>query len=441
MQVILSLVLFALMILSSQTSTEAGMVDKATEVVLDNGLKVIMIENHKVPVVTFQVWYRTGSRRDPWGKSGLAHLFEHLMFKGTKKTSGEEFVRTVQRLGGEYNAFTSSDFAAYFETLASDRFGVALELEADRMENLVLDEKEFRTERQVVIEERRLRSADNPKTSLMEQLSATAFQTQPYHWPVVGWMSDLKRIVLEDAKAHYRKFYCPSNAFIVVVGDFSPDRVTARIRESFGAIPRCPDISLESYDDPPQRGERTVKLLRDAQLPFIAMGYHVPRIGHEDSYALEVVAKVLSGGKSSRLYESLVRNGLAVSADAEHSLISFDPGLFTITAEAAPTKSLSDVQQAIGKELEKLRREKVSKEEIEKAVNKLEASFVFTQDSFFMQALTVAGFELVSSWKDVDEYIPSLRKVTAEEIQEVVRRYLVPENRTVAILEPVISHQ
>jgi len=441
LQVILAQLLFALVIFLSQPSAEAGMVDNATEVVLDNGLKVIMIENHKVPVVTFQVWYRTGSRRDPWGRSGLAHLFEHLMFKGTEKVSGEEFIRTIQKLGGEYNAFTSSDFAAYFETLASDRFGVAIELEADRMENLVFEEEEFRTERQVVVEERRLRSADNPKASLLEQLSATAFQTQPYLWPVVGWMSDLKRIVLEDARTHYRKYYCPSNAFIVLVGDFEPDQATAQIREHFGPIAKCPDVPLERYDDPPQRGERTVKLLRDAQLPFVAIGYHVPRIGDKDSYALEVAARILSGGKSSRFYENLVRGGIAVSAEADHSLISFDPGLFTVSAEAAPGKNPSDVQQAIEKELEKLRGEKVSPSEIRKAVNKLEASFVFTQDSFFMQALTVAGFEIVGTWKDVDTYIPSVRRVTAEEIQEVVRRYLVPENRTVAILEPVISKQ
>lgn len=436
MWTILSAFFFTLASLLVPPLAEARMVDEASEVVLENGLKVIMIENHKVPVVTFQVWYRSGSRRDPWGRSGLAHLFEHLMFKGTRKTSGEEFTRTIQRLGGEYNAFTSSDFAAYFETLSSDRFHIALELEADRMENLVLQEEEFRTERQVVVEERRLRTADNPKASLFEQLSATAFQTQPYHWPIVGWMADLKRITLEDARMHYGRYYCPANAFIVVVGDFDRKKLTSRIQKTFGSIHKGPSSPLEKYEDPPQRGERTVHLLRDAELPFMALGYHVPRIGSPDSFPLEVLAAILSLGKSSRFHENLVRGGLTVSADAENALVSVDPGLFVITAEALPGKSLSEVRDALEKELENLRREKAGTREIEKAVNGLESSFVFSQDSFFMQALLVGRFEIASTWKDVDNYIPGLRKVTPEEVRRVVRRYLVPENRTVAILVP-----
>jgi zinc protease len=241
---------------------------------------------------------------------------------------------------------------------------------------------------------------------------------------------------LEDAEDHYRRYYCPNNAFIIVVGDFEKERVITRIRETFGPISRGPSPSFDNYEDPPQKGERTVQLVRDAELPFMAMGYHVPGIGHEDSFALEAVAAILSGGKSSRLYKNIVRRGLAVSAEADHSLITFDPGLFIITAKALPGKNLSELQQALEKELDRLRIRKVGARELEKALNVLESAFLFSQDSIFMQALAVGRFEVASSWTDVDNYIPRLRSVTAEDVQKAVRRYLVAQNRTVGFLLP-----
>ena len=223
---------FLLSLFSAVSTPEAGLKDQVFETVLSNGLKVILLENHKAPLVTFQVWYRVGSRNEAWEKTGLSHMLEHMMFKGTEKIGPEEFSRIIQENGGNNNAFTSSDYTAYFETLSSDRVQVAIDLESDRMQNLLLREEDFRTERMVVMEERRLRTEDNPISSLHEQLEAAAFQIQPYHWPIIGWMEDLGRLTLEDLKAYYKTYYNPVNAFLVVVGDFKKEELLPKIEKS-----------------------------------------------------------------------------------------------------------------------------------------------------------------------------------------------------------------
>jgi zinc protease len=214
--------------------SEAGLKEQVFETVLSNDLKVILLENHRAPLVIFQVWYRVGSRNETWGKTGLSHMLEHMMFKGTEKVGPEQFSRIIQENGGNDNAFTTRDYTAYFENLSSDRVQVAIDLEADRMQNLILREEDFRTERMVVMEERRLRTEDNPSAHLSEQLEATAFQIHPYHWPIIGWMGDLARLSLEDLKAYYRTYYNPANAFIVVVGDFKKEDLLPKIEKAFG---------------------------------------------------------------------------------------------------------------------------------------------------------------------------------------------------------------
>ena len=215
--------------------SQGAMAEKVQETVLSNGLKVILLENHKVPEVTFQVWYRVGSRNETWGKTGLSHMLEHMMFKGTKKVKGEEFTRAVEEIGGNDNAFTSNDFTAYFENVSSDRVQVPIDLEADRMENLQLKEEDFRTERMVVLEERRMRTEDS-QSYLAEQVEATAFQTSPYHWPTIGWYEDIERFTLEDLKIYYKIHYNPANAVLVIVGDFKKDDLLPRLEKAFGSI-------------------------------------------------------------------------------------------------------------------------------------------------------------------------------------------------------------
>jgi zinc protease len=412
--------------------------DRVSETGLPNGLKVLLLENHKAPVITFQVWYRVGSRNEAWGKTGLSHVLEHMMFKGTTRFGPEQFSRIIQENGGNDNAFTSADYTAYFEKLSADRVGVAVEMEADRMANLLLREEDFRTERMVVMEERRMRTEDDPQSFLLEQLQATAFQQQPYHWPVIGWMEDLEQLTLDDLKEYYRVYYNPVNAFLVVVGDFTKEALLPRLENSFGVIPRGVPPDQEKSIDPPQRGERRIVVKKEAQLPFLLMGYQVPRLGEPDSYVLEVIATLLANGKRSRFYRDLVREReLVLNAEAEHSLLSRDPGLFLISAEPLPGKDVAQVEKALEQELERLRREPVPASELEKVKNLIEASFLTAQDSLFFQAMLLAQFEIASTWRAVDDYLPSIRKVTPEDIQRVANQYLIPERRTTGMLTPL----
>jgi zinc protease len=418
--------------------SEAGLKDQVFETVLPNGLKVILLENHKAPLVTFQVWYRVGSRNEAWGKTGLSHMLEHMMFKGTEKVGPEEFSRIIQENGGNDNAFTSHDYTAYFENLNADRVQVSIDLESDRMQNLLLREQDFRTERMVVMEERRLRTDDNPQAVLVEQLMATAFEMQPYHWPIIGWMEDIARFTLEDLRVYYKTYYNPVNAILIVVGDLKKEELLPKIEKAFGSYPKGVAPHQEKDKDPAQIGERRVFVKKEAQLPFLVTGYHVPNLREQDSYVLEVIATILSGGKSSRLYQSLVRQKrLVLSADADHSLISRDPSLFTISAELLPGKEITEVEKAFDQEVERLQKEVVEKQELEKAKNQIEASFVFSQDSLFYQAMLLAQHEIALTWRAIDDYLPSIRKVTQEDIQRVAKKYLTPDNRAVGILIPL----
>jgi len=430
----LSLFLFLLF----ATISEAGLKENVFETLLPNGLKVILLENHKAPLVTFQVWYRVGSRNEAWGKTGLSHMLEHMMFKGTEKVGPEEFSRIIQENGGNDNAFTSRDYTAYFENISADRVQVSIDLESDRMQNLLLREQDFRTERMVVMEERRLRTEDNPQANLQEHMEATAFLTSPYHWPTIGWKEDIERFTLDDLKAHYRTYYNSVNAILIVVGDFKREELLPRIEKAFGSMPKGIAPNQERDVDPKQTGERRVFVKKEAQLPYIVMGYHVPNLREPDSYVLEVIATLLSAGKSSRLYQSLVREKrLVLSVDADHSLLSRDPSLFYLSAELLPGKEVADVEKALDQEVERLKKELVGAHELEKAKNQIEASFIFSQDSLFYQAMLVAQHEIAVTWKAIDDYLPSIRKVSPEEIQRVAKKYLTPDNRTVGVLIPL----
>ncbi len=417
---------------------EAGLKENVFETILPNGLKVILLENHKAPLITFQVWYRVGSRNESWGKTGLSHMLEHMMFKGTEKVGPEEFSRIIQENGGNNNAFTSKNYTAYFENMSADRVQIPIDLESDRMQNLLLREQDFRTERMVVMEERRLRTEDNPQANLQEQMDAAAFVTSPYHWPPIGWKEDIERFTLDDLKAYYRTYYNPANAFLVVAGDFRREELLSKIQKAFGPIPKGIAPNQEKDVDPKQTGERKVFVTKEAQLPYIVMGYHVPNLREPDSYALEVIATLLSAGKSSRLYQALVREKrLVLDVDADHSLLSRDPSLFYLSAELLPGKEVIEVEKALDQEVERLKKELVGAHELEKAKNQIEASFIFSQDSLFYQAMLLAQHEIAFTWRAIDDYLPSIRKVSPEEIQRMAKQYLTPENRTVGILIPL----
>lgn len=430
--------LVSILLFLSGARAEAALADRVFTGRLDNGLKVILLENHRAPLATFQIWYRVGSRYEPWGKAGLSHLLEHMMFKGTTDVPADQFTTRIQKLGGEYNAFTGKDFTAYFEKMGAADIGVAVELEADRMHNLVLREEDFRTERMVVMEERRLRTETDPKAELHEQTTAAAFLAQPYHWPVIGWADNIERISLEDLTRHYRTYYVPSNAFVVAVGDFNSKALFETIKKAFGGIPAGAAPPFTQYVDPPQSGGRLVTLAREAQLPYVIMGWHAPNYGDPDAYPLEVLSAILSSGKTSRLYEALSRkDAVALEPDASYSFLSLDPDLFLVDAEMLPGKTPEEAIGKVEEVLKKVAAEPVSDHELEKAKNQLESSFVYQQDSIFSQAMLLAVYEISGDWRRIDEYVPSIRKVTAEDVKRAAGRVFGEDRRTTGILKPL----
>jgi zinc protease len=411
---------------------------KVTEKVLPNGIKVLLKEEHKAPVVTFQIWYKVGSRNEKLGTTGLSHVLEHMMFKGTKKYGPKTFSQTVQRNGGNDNAFTSKDYTAYFENFAADRLEIAMDLESDRMQNLLIDPKEFLSERDVVKEERRMRTEDDPTSITVEQMMATAFAAHPYQWPVIGWMADLGNLTRDDLYNHYKTYYAPNNATIVVVGDFKTASVMTLIEKYFGGIPRGPEVPKVGAVEPKQLGEKRIMVKREAELPAIFAGYKAPNLKHSDSYALEVLQGILSGGKSSRIYKSLVyEKQLALYAGGEYDNISTDPNLFYVYAGVMPGRTTEEVEKALYGEIEKIKAEPVSDDELQKAKNQIEASFIMGQDSIFYQAMLLGQFETVASWKLLETYVENVRAVTKEDVMRVAKEYFSEDGRTVGILVPV----
>jgi zinc protease len=413
----------------------AGMTDGVRKVVLPNGLTILVLENHKAPVANFNVIYRVGSRNEQVGKTGLSHLVEHLMFRGTKKLKPEEFSNIIAENGGEDNAFTEEDLTAYFEIINRDHLDVPIALEADRMANF--EPKGFDSEKAVVVEERRMRTEDNPQDALSEVTQAQAYLAHPYHWPVIGWMHDVLGLTLQDALNYHKIYYSPQNALIVAVGDFNADAVIKQITETYSGIGNGPKPPPVTAVEPPQDGERQVLLRHAADLPAFAEGFHVPAHESPDCFALELASVILSGGKSSRLYKKLViEKQMVVDVDAGYDLLSFDPTLFWVTAQMRPNVKADDVIKVVDGEIAQLAAKPVDAHELQKAKNQELAGFVFDQDSVFREAMALAQYELIGGYKQVDQYIPSIDRVTAADIQRVTAKYLVGQNRTLGTLVP-----
>jgi zinc protease len=411
---------------------------QVNEYKLDNGLKVLILEDHKAPTATFQVWYRVGSRNEKTGKTGLSHLLEHMMFKGTKNHGPKTFSQTIQRAGGTDNAFTSKDYTGYFELLASDRISLPIGLEADRMQNLILTRDAVLSERDVVMEERRLRYDDDPQSLVSEEVFAAAFKNHPYGWPVIGWMSDLKTLNPDDLVNHYRTYYAPNNAVIIVVGDVHQQEMMEKIRKAFGSIPAGPPIEEMRIEEDEQKGERRVYVKKEAELPYILSAYKTPKISHEDGFALDILGSILSDGKSSRLYRSLVyEKQIAISAWASYESISKDPFLFFTGATAAQGRKIEDVEEALLEEIEKIKSEPPSEQEVQRAKNQAEASFIMQQDSIYMQARIIGSFEMTVGWDFINRYLEGIRKVTPEDVSRVARKYLIEDRKTTGILVPL----
>jgi zinc protease len=413
------------------------------EFMLANGMKVLLCEVPKAPVATVQIWYKVGSRDEVMGRAGLSHMLEHMMFKGTPSHPKGDFSRTIRKNGGNDNAFTSQDYTGYFENIASDRVELALELEADRLRGLLLDDKEFQLEREVVKEERRMRTEDDPQSYLIEAVFAQAFQQHPYHWPIIGWFPDLNAMTREDLKRHYDTYYVPNNATLIVVGDIQVKRLLPAIKRLFESIPSRPVPAHPIPEEPEQKGERRIVVKREAQLPFVLAAYRAPNFKHEDSYALALLESLLAQGKSSRLYRSLVyEQKVALAVGTDHSLLQTDPQLFYGYIVVAPGQKIETAEQAFYRELDRIKQDPPSEAELQRAKNQLEAQRVFGQDSIFRQAMLLGQAETVGAgWKFEESFLDRIRTITPQDVQRVAQRYLVEDARTVGILIPTLPLQ
>ncbi len=410
---------------------------------LDNGMKVIVKEDRRAPVVVSQVWYKVGSSYEVGGLTGISHALEHMMFKGTEKLEPGEFSRIIAANGGEENAFTGRDYTAYFQKLAKDRLEIALELEADRMRHLRLPADEFAKEIEVVKEERRLRTEDKPEALTYEQFNAGAYVASPYHNPIIGWMSDLDAMTVEDLRDWYRRWYAPNNAVLVVAGDVDPQRVLALAHKHFGPLKREDVVPPKPRHEPEPRGVKRLTVKAPARNPYVVLGFKTPGIANAEQdwepYALEMLAFILDGGSSSRLSRSLVRGSqVASAAGADYSLFTRLPGMLLMEANPASGHSVSEVEEALLEEVEKLRKDLVNEDELSRIRAQLVAGKVFERDSVFYQAMQIGRLEVIGlGWRLKDEYVERLNGVTPEQIRAVARKYLDEDRMTVAVLHPL----
>jgi zinc protease len=434
------LTVVACLALSTAAAAAERYRDEVVERALPNGFKMILLEDHKSPVAVAQVWYRVGSRNEIPGVTGLSHMLEHMMFKGTEKHPGGTYSETISRNGGEENAFTTDDATMYYARLASDRLSTAVELEADRMRNLVLTDQQFEPERKVVAEERRLRVEDNPIAFLYETLRAQSFLEHPYRQPTIGWANDIAGWKLRDLKEHYDRYYQPSNAFLVAVGDFDAKALGDLAAEHFGRYPRGPDPPPVRAREQPPRGPVRVSVERPAELAFVGISYRAPNLHHPDSAALDLLQAVLTGGKSARLYRRLVHEErLALDVDASYERTAIDDKTFTISAQPQLDVPIATLEEAILAEVEEIRRRAPDADELARAKARIESAFVFSQDSVFYRGLLLGTYELTGDWRAIDDYLPAMRAVAAEDVRRVAEIYLAPDHRTTGTLFPKSS--
>ena len=415
---------------------------KVFEHTLANGLKVLVKEDHRSPVAVSQVWYKVGSSYEPGGITGISHMLEHMMFKGTDKHPAGEFSRIISENGGDENAFTGQDYTAYFQTMEASRLAVSFELEADRMRNLHLLPEELKKELQVVTEERRMRTDDNPQAKMQEQFMTIAYSNSPYKHPVIGWPADIANYTVEDLQAWYQRWYAPNNATLVVVGDVQPQAVFDLAEKYFSALKPSDIKPLKPQTEIEQLGVRKMTVKVPAKLPSLLMGYKVPVLktaeNEWEAYALEVLAGVLDGGSSARLSSALVRGKqIAVSAGAGYGLTSRMSDLFELEATPAEGKTVDQLEVALKDEIKKLQQNLISTEELQRIKAQVLASDIYQKDSNFYQAMEIGTLETVGlGWQKADEYVPKINQVTAEQVRDVARKYLIDDHLSIAYLEP-----
>ena len=410
---------------------------------LSNGLKLIIREDHRSPTVAHMVWYRAGSMDEVNGKTGVAHVLEHMMFKGTDKVKAGEFSRLVAAVGGRENAFTSRDYTAYFQQVEKSKLDEVIKLEADRMSNLNFDDAEFLKEIQVVMEERRLRTEDNPSSLLNESLMATAYMSSPYRHPVVGWMNDLQNMTAADAREWYRSWYKPNNATIVIAGDVDAKQVLATIEKYYGAVSAQVLPVRKPQIEPQQKGIKQVQVKAPADSAQLAMAWKVPRLepgklDDPEPYALELLTAVLDGYDNARLNRTLVKQEKVVNdVGVGYDMVSRGPELFRINATMAKGKSVAQAQASIRKAIDEIKQKGVLESELKRIKVRILSEQIYKRDSIFGQAMEIGSTEMAGfSWKDIDYMLEKMQTITPEQVQAVTKKYLVDEGLTIAVLDP-----
>jgi zinc protease len=413
------------------------------EYLLSNGLKLIVREDHRAPTVAHMVWYRAGSMDEVNGRTGLAHVLEHMMFKGTDKVKAGEFSRLVAALGGRENAFTNRNYTAYFQQVEKSKLDEVIKLEADRMSNLNFDDSEFLKEIQVVMEERRLRTEDNPSSLLNESLMATAYMSSPYRYPVVGWMNDLQNMKANDARDWYRSWYKPNNATVVITGDVDAKQVLAAVEKYYGSIPAQELPVRKPQIEPPQKGIKQVQVKAPADSAQLTMAWKVPRleVGKLDDpepYALELLTSVLDGYDNARLNRVLVKQEKVVNdVGVGYDMISRGPELFEIAATMAKGKTVAQAQASIRKALDELKQKGILDSELKRIKVRILSEQIYKRDSIFGQAMEIGSTEMAGfSWRDIDYMLEKMQTITPEQVQAVAQKYLVDEGLTIAVLDP-----
>jgi zinc protease len=442
LRVLLQTLFAALFAAASPIAAHAAAAAAIAESSLPNGMRILVKSDRRAPVAVVMVWYKAGSIDEVNGTTGVAHVLEHMMFKGTKAVPAGEYSRIIAEAGGRDNAFTSRDYTGYFQTLHKSQLELALKLEADRMANLTLSAEEFKKEIRVVMEERRWRTDDRPRALVFEQLMAAALKAHPYRHPIIGWMSDLENMRVEDAQAWYDKWYAPNNATLVVVGDVSPAEVQKLASRYFGPIRQKPLPARRITEEPRQLGPQQFTVKAPAELPYVMMAYHAPvlrDIAKEwEPFALEMLANVLDGNEAARLNRNLVRSErIASSAEASYDGVGRGPGMFYLSATPAQGKTVHDAERALRAEVAKLIKDGVAEEELQRVKSQAVASHVYERDSMFFQARQIGSYVMADLPPNAtDLFVEKLKEVTADQVREVARKYLVDERLTVAYLDP-----
>jgi zinc protease len=409
----------------------------ATVETLANGLKVILMEDHSVPVISRWTFYRVGSRNERPGITGISHFMEHMMFNGAAKYGPKEFDRVLEANGGYSNAFTSEDMTAYYEDFASNVLELCVDLDSDRMRSLALDPKYVVSEMDVVKEERRMRVDNSVEGAMFEELGALAYKAHPYQWPVLGWMSDLEKITRDDAVRYNKTYYSPNNAILIIVGDFDTKKALDLVHTYYADIPAQTPPEPVRTVEPEQQGERRAELHKAAEMPAVLIGYHIPDVTSNEIYALDVLQYVLSEGESSRFYRKLVRDlGIAVyaGADAEWRI---SPALFTIDVKAKPDKTAAECESAVYDVLKDIALNGVTAAELAKAKNQIAANYYRGMQTVNGKARRIGTYEIFfGDFNEMLKVQDRYRAVTADDVKRVAEKYLTQKNRDVVTLVP-----